>query len=538
VNRQWKKLLCFALIAVFAFASSACNESAAPNVGVSEDGYLIVDGVKTEYKVQGEDGRAGQPGQPGGAGGAGASAYELYKKYNPAYTGGEEQWMKDFTAGRLQSSYTYSIVANGKAAAASPITGTAAPEGRYLKLTDGALALEKDAILQLTPDSDWQIELTGVLFPGGSGGGQFLSNTFANAHGKIYYGCNYTQPGGGIGSIFVGVYLKGIHYNYTWNVPQAVLNSHHKYVLGFDGAEFYLSVDGGESQGLLGLKHQQGTMYAGGGSAAVSKELSLKIEMLTGQKAFTMSSVGVDTFLINMRIENYKITTSNLFNYEELTAHPLAGKTVYYLGSSITRGERGLNGNTSFVEQIAELTGNTYEKNAVSGTALAWRGNGSSYAERLTGTYDGVQFTWAPSSLPDALVVQFSTNDFSQGIALGTVTDGTAPESFDKATTLGAIESIIAKTKELSPNTKVVFYIGYVKSTWGSLKAFQSAGDSLKTTLAHKWGIEVIDLLSADFIKVGGAEAQSYLADDIHPNELGYIGVFTPVILGRLKDIL
>ena len=62
-----------------------------PVITLSEDGFWVIDGVKTEIKAQGK------------------SAYELYCDAHPEYQGDEDQWLDDLVNGRLGTDEYYTV---------------------------------------------------------------------------------------------------------------------------------------------------------------------------------------------------------------------------------------------------------------------------------------------------------------------------------------------------------------------------------------------------------------------------------------------
>lgn len=133
------------------------------------------------------------------------------------------------------------------------------------------------------------------------------------------------------------------------------------------------------------------------------------------------------------------------------------------------------------------------------------------------------------------LVVQLSTNDFSQNVPLGTVSISTSPEAFDKTTVTGAIEYIIAKVHEVSPDTKVVLYTCPLTPGWGTYTEY---GRYIQTTveeLSVKWGnmMQVLDLYNAQYTKIS-----AYMqGDGLHPTKMGYVQLFVPNFISLLTDV-
>lgn len=179
----------------------------------------------------------------------------------------------------------------------------------------------------------------------------------------------------------------------------------------------------------------------------------------------------------------------------------------YFLGSSVTYGHA--NNGSSFVNEIQNLLQCVCVKEAVSGTTLANNGSNSYVARMLS--------NWDKNAKVDTLIVQLSTNDVSQNIARGTISDTKNLEDIDNTTTLGAIEYIIAYAKK-TWDCKVVFYTNpdYNNAQYESL-----VKDLYE--IQEKWGIGIVDFYYyVDMDRLDAQTLASYMADAIHPNAKGY----------------
>lgn len=179
---------------------------------------------------------------------------------------------------------------------------------------------------------------------------------------------------------------------------------------------------------------------------------------------------------------------------------------LYFLGSSVTYGS-ATNGR-SFVEELAAQTGWEYVKEAVSGTTLAVQGgdHNSSYVARLK--------NFNKERRPEKLVVQLSTNDATQNVPLGTLSDG---EAYDVKTIIGAIEFIICYAREVW-GCEVVFYtnpyFGHTKYE-EMIKALYA--------VRQKQNIGIVDFYyMRNMERLQQETLQSYMNDAIHPNLRGY----------------
>lgn len=211
------------------------------------------------------------------------------------------------------------------------------------------------------------------------------------------------------------------------------------------------------------------------------------------------------------------------------SSDPISGKTIYWLGSSVTYGAQAQG--YSMVEYIsdhhADVTCMNY---SISGTTLANQAD-TSYVARM--------FSDIPKDAEmDMLIVQLSTNDataISEGknLKLGQIADGKELKDFDDTTVIGAMETIIAYAGE-TWNCPVTFYTG----TWYDSQVYGQMVDALYQ-LQDKWGIGIIDLWNdSEMTAVAGTEEyDSYMADPIHPNRTGYETWWGPKIDEKLISI-
>ena len=195
-------------------------------------------------------------------------------------------------------------------------------------------------------------------------------------------------------------------------------------------------------------------------------------------------------------------------NVEKNAESPLDGKTIIFLGSSVTQGTGGMD--TSFVEFLAAKDGVIPVKEAVSGTTLVAMDD-TSYIPRME--------TIDPNIEADAFVCQLSTNDASQGIPLGTVSDNFDRNSFDVNTVAGSIEYIISYAQD-TWNCPVVFYTGtkYDSPEYGQMV-------DLLLKIQEKWGIGIIDLWNNEEMnQIADETRKLYMPiDGIHPSRAGYL---------------
>lgn len=226
---------------------------------------------------------------------------------------------------------------------------------------------------------------------------------------------------------------------------------------------------------------------------------------------------------------------SDDYAYTSLERHPanaLSGKTILFLGSSVTDGAAAKS--QSFVEWLAQVDGVNAIKEAKSGTTLVDKpsvlaklafGNGDSYVKRL--------LALDTTTPVDAVVCQLSTNDATMKLPLGEISDDTELASFDTQTVTGAMEYIIRYCRD-TWQCPVVFYTG---------SYYESDAYSAMVTRLHelqeKWGIGVIDLYTdAAFNDIDKKSYDLYMFDKIHPTMAGYSQWWGPEMEKQLIDIL
>jgi len=201
-------------------------------------------------------------------------------------------------------------------------------------------------------------------------------------------------------------------------------------------------------------------------------------------------------------------------NVESDPDSPLRGKTIIYLGSSVTAGYGSME--TSFVEYLAKKDGVIPIKCAVSGTTLV-NDSETSYIARME---------LIPKQVSaDAFFCQLSTNDATKKKPLGKVSKSFAKEDFDQSTVAGAIEYIIAYAKE-TWDCPVYFYTSpqYNSARYGKMV-------QLLQKIQKKWSkdVQILDLWNnKSFNKISDSKRELYMMDEIHPTKAGYLKWWLP----------
>ena len=200
---------------------------------------------------------------------------------------------------------------------------------------------------------------------------------------------------------------------------------------------------------------------------------------------------------------------------------PIEGKTVLFLGSSVTYGSAS--SGVSFADYIGKRDGCTVIKSAVSGTTLVESGI-NSYVSRLKKL---------DAEKVDLFVCQLSTNDASQKKELGKIIESKNLNDFDTKTIAGAIEYIICYSKE-KWNCPVIFYTNphYDSDLYGEMVGILKEAEA-------KWGISVIDMWNDAGLNAAlNKNTALYMADKIHPTKAGYLEIWTPFMEKTVFEVM
>ncbi len=194
---------------------------------------------------------------------------------------------------------------------------------------------------------------------------------------------------------------------------------------------------------------------------------------------------------------------------------------LIFLGSSVTYGSASEG--YSFADMLAGKYRLDYIKEAVSGTTLVDCGK-DSYIQRMIHNLD-------KEISCRHFICQLSTNDAAQNLPLGKISESKNIEDFDTAVIIGAMEYIICYAKN-TWNCPVSFYT----NTYFENKNYQKMVDALYR-LKDKWKIGIIDLWNDRKMRnIPEEKYKKYMADAIHPTELGYREWWLPKFENFLLD--
>jgi len=178
----------------------------------------------------------------------------------------------------------------------------------------------------------------------------------------------------------------------------------------------------------------------------------------------------------------------------------LTGKTVLFLGSSVTYGSAA--GGISFADLMAQSYGIRCIKEAVSGTTLADLDD-TSYVSRLK--------RFDPSAKIDLFVCQLSTNDASPRL------------NVDIADVEKAIRFILQYVNRTF-RCPIVFYTG----TYFENPRYADM-ITLLYRLQKEYSFHILDLYhDEEMRRVSSENYRLYMSDPIHPTLTGYAQWWTP----------
>ena len=505
MKKKWLTLPVACVMAGMIAAGAGCAPETPPTVTV-QDGYVYVDGTKTDIKVSGDSETK--------------TAFELWKQDNPDFTGTEAEWL-DWLGqliDREEVTMTERKPIDKGIFKGGVLSGSANTSSSALVMSGAVLRLSESVILPIGENSSWEVNVTGKLLTGSATGAQFFTANPYSEFGRVYLGVNKNSK-----MLYVGVRMNETYINYGWEIKDtAVFNAKHSYAIGYENGVYYLSLDGGQKQTMTHVNFNQADQTRLTEPEKDSKNLNELIRTVAAQDYIEMTNIGINGFACNAEISDFTVTTSAADEYKRLVSHPLAGTKIFYLGSSITYGSAS--GGIAFGEIINKISGNPFTKEAVSGTTLVDNGS-SSYVQRLK------KLNFAEK--PDFLVVQLSTNDFSQNKPTGTVQNGTNSSDFDTSTISGASQHIIAYAKEQYPAVKVVFYTGAVRGDWGYKTAYENYINGDFKKICEKWEIEPLDIFHSEY-----KNFSFYWSDAIHPTIQGYAAGWTPLFVKYFAEHL
>ena len=342
----------------------------------------------------------------------------------------------------------------------------------------------------------------------------------------------FTVPEGVDGTFDVYVTVSKVMTQFTSQYFSFSINGEEPWSVPLD---CQVSTDALAKDDRDGAEYNTGTIYDDG-RFLIAEDVALKtgdtVKLLATYRAKAANLKGI-TFpgVINITLAPAGTEVAVGYDYtvpekQEIDPNdPLSGKTILWIGSSVTYGAHA-GGHYSMVDAIQALhPALVCEKYAISATTLLNTGE-DSYVGRLKRI--------PKNKTPDLIVVQLSTNDATTNKPFGEISDSMNIADFDDSTIAGAIETIIAYARDTF-NCPVAFYSGSYCEKENYPEMVQ-----LLLEIQKKWDIGVIDLFNnPDMTAIYGTDLyNSYMFDEVHPTRAGYVEWWTPVMNAGLIEYL
>ena len=214
----------------------------------------------------------------------------------------------------------------------------------------------------------------------------------------------------------------------------------------------------------------------------------------------------------------------------------LQGKTIHFLGDSITQGAGASRAEARYVDRVAQLSGALCRNYGISGTRIARK-------LHPTGTCDALDFCARVDTMDkdaDAIVVFGGTNDFGHGDApMGTMSDRT-PDTF-----FGALHTLFtalicrypcARIVALTPLHRCGEEISPEKQPGTENLPLKRYAQAIRE-VAEYYSLPVLDLFRMSGLQpnVPGIR-ERYLPDGLHPNDTGHQRI-AEMIVGFLQNL-
>ncbi len=225
------------------------------------------------------------------------------------------------------------------------------------------------------------------------------------------------------------------------------------------------------------------------------------------------------------------------FNPDTLTTKadsPLQGKTILFLGSSVTQGYAAKN--ISFVDYIEKLDGANVIKEVMGATTVANANVGYGVAEN---SYNPRLRKYDRSTPVDAVVIQLSSNDSTAGMPLGEISDSFDIDDIDDTTFAGGMESLIAYARQ-EWDCPIIIYSNpeFRVKSWYNAQAYKAMVDKCQEVV-DKWGVDYLNMWDDPAVKaVSLKDYNFWMSDVVHPTKAGYLQWWTPMFEEHLYSLL
>ncbi len=211
-------------------------------------------------------------------------------------------------------------------------------------------------------------------------------------------------------------------------------------------------------------------------------------------------------------------------NIEPYENSPLQGRTILFLGSSVTQGYAS--DGISFVDYIERLDGANVIKEVMGATTVANSNVGYASAEN---SYNPRLRQYDSSTPVEAVVIQLSSNDSTSGVPLGDLSESFDLDQIDDTTFTGGLESLIGYAQETWDCPVVVYSDPQFRG-----RHFYNAeayGEMVDKTIeiCDKWDAYFLDMWNDPEVNsISNSDYYFYMSDVVHPTKAGYLEWWTP----------
>lgn len=267
--------------------------------------------------------------------------------------------------------------------------------------------------------------------------------------------------------------------------------------------------------------------------------VSIRMVKLAGIEELSDAHLVLKSSVANIKQEVQTISENQINLITEIPAYPsLFGKKIVYDGDSIAESRENNGG--GYAQQIAELTGNTYENLAVGGGWLCYNEKKHSVVRNLVNL---------PSD-GDLYCFEGGINDYWGNAPLGQCDPADYTGKLDTKTVCGAMETIFRYCMENFPGRPVCFVIVHkIQNTAVSKNANGDTFEDYRNAMVavcQKYSIPYFDAFTESGLNGwNDTQNQLYLTanskekpDGIHPNEEGYRRYYVPQLLDLFTEIM
>lgn len=227
---------------------------------------------------------------------------------------------------------------------------------------------------------------------------------------------------------------------------------------------------------------------------------------------------------------------------QNVNTDSLSGKTVAFVGDSISYGTNYLGGYGKLIqEQQGMIVTNPSRGGAAIARNVKWSADSDGYRPCLIDMVDSLDGEY------DYIIIEGGINDFWNHTPIGELTAG-FDGGYDETTLAGSMEGMFARLKTEHSESKTGFVIMHDPFTYDAEGDFAPYYEMMKSA-CEKWNVPCLDLYAQNNqhngVNVRDAEMKKLYfesddrpeGDGTHPNELGYQVMYVNPMVEWMKSI-